>query len=70
MHYEPGVVTGAKWALGAWTLAGAATVSAQMLWENLVQRAGAFPDARQRHGHRPRPSFFFELLRHLRRPSK
>ncbi|SEQ45852.1 Cobalt uptake substrate-specific transmembrane region [Loktanella sp. DSM 29012] len=38
MHIEPGLVTGAKMALGAVTAAGAATVSAKLVWESAAER--------------------------------
>ena len=64
MHIEPGVVTGAKLALGSVTAAGAATVSAKMVWENLVQRGAASLIARSAMATAA-TFVFFELLPHL-----
>lgn len=64
MHIEPGVVTGAKLALGSVTAAGAATVSAKMVWENLVQRGAASLIARSSMATAA-TFVFFELLPHL-----
>ena len=38
MHIEPGLVTGAKLALGAVTASGAAVVAAKLVWEDLRDR--------------------------------
>ncbi len=64
MHIEPGVVTGAKLALGSVTAAGAATLSAKMVWENLVQRGAASLIARSAMATAA-TVVFFELLPHL-----
>ena len=64
MHIEPGVVSGAKLALGTVTAAGAATVSAKMVWENLVQRGAASLMARASMATAA-TFIFFELLPHI-----
>lgn len=64
MHIEPGVVTGAKLALGSVTAAGAATVSAKLVWDNLVQRGAASLIARSAMATAA-TFVFFELLPHL-----
>ncbi|MBS1300942.1 energy-coupling factor ABC transporter permease [Loktanella sp. SALINAS62] len=64
MHIEPGVVTGAKLALGTFTAAGAATVSAKLVWESLVQRGAASLIARSAIATAA-TVIFFEVLPHV-----
>ncbi len=64
MHIEPGVVTGAKLALGSVTAAGAVVVSAKLTWDTLVQRGAASLIARSAMATAA-TVVFFELLPHV-----
>ncbi|RYH01360.1 cobalt transporter [Salipiger sp. IMCC34102] len=64
MHIEPGLVTGAKLALGAVTAAGAATVSAKLVWDNLRERGALSLIARALLAT-VAVFVFFELLPHV-----
>ncbi|SEM75407.1 Cobalt uptake substrate-specific transmembrane region [Loktanella fryxellensis] len=64
MHIEPGVVTGAKLALGTFTAAGAATVSAKLAWETLRDRGALSLLARSAMATAA-TVVFFELLPHV-----
>ena len=64
MHIEHGIVVGAKLALGAVTAAGAATVSAKLVWENLLERGAISLIARAMLAT-VATFIFFELLPHM-----
>ncbi|NAZ37621.1 energy-coupling factor ABC transporter permease [Rubellimicrobium sp. CFH 75288] len=61
MHIEPGLVTGAKLALGAATAAGSATVALRLSWEDL-RRRGLFSLAARAGLATAATLVFFELL--------